>query len=62
MFSTWKFQTTDNGAAELSRQPQVFDPMTAKTKGPQACMHCRAKKVCDLVIDHAAYREKLVTN
>lgn len=62
MFSTWKFQTTDNGAAELSKQPQVFDPMTARTKGPQACMHCRAKKVGNIVINHAAYREILATN
>ncbi|KAI3319190.1 hypothetical protein HD806DRAFT_510277 [Xylariaceae sp. AK1471] len=41
MFSSWKLNTDGNP----SERPQVFDPVTAKTRGPQACDHCRAKKV-----------------
>ncbi|KAK3321252.1 hypothetical protein B0T19DRAFT_478391 [Cercophora scortea] len=43
MFSSWKYQATDCGSV-LTKRPQVFDPVTAKTAGPQACVQCRAKK------------------
>ncbi|KAI0536898.1 hypothetical protein GGR58DRAFT_514210 [Xylaria digitata] len=41
MFSSWKLDTS----GKPMKRPQVFDPVTAKTRGPQACDHCRAKKV-----------------
>ncbi|KAI1130850.1 hypothetical protein F5Y10DRAFT_103621 [Nemania abortiva] len=41
MFSSWKLDS--NG--QPSERPQVFDPVTAKTLVPQACVHCRAKKI-----------------
>ncbi|KAF2969876.1 hypothetical protein GQX73_g3711 [Xylaria multiplex] len=41
MFSSWKLDTS----GRPMKRPQVFDPVTAKTRGPQACNHCRAKKV-----------------
>lgn len=41
MFSSWRLDS--NG--QPSERPQVFDPVTAKTLVPQACVHCRAKKI-----------------
>jgi hypothetical protein len=41
MFSSWKI----GADGEALQRPQIFDPVTAKTKGPQACTHCRARKL-----------------
>ncbi|KAI1485126.1 hypothetical protein F5X96DRAFT_661336 [Biscogniauxia mediterranea] len=41
MFNSWTFKA--NGA--LSERQRTFDPGTGKTVCPQACGHCRAKKL-----------------
>ncbi|KAI0595972.1 hypothetical protein F4775DRAFT_333603 [Biscogniauxia sp. FL1348] len=41
MFNSWTFKA--NGA--LSERKRTFDPGTGKTVCPQACGHCRAKKL-----------------
>ncbi|OTB02488.1 hypothetical protein M426DRAFT_195464 [Hypoxylon sp. CI-4A] len=44
MFSSWRYDTKGNSSILVERS-QEFNPVTAKTIGPQACGNCRAKKL-----------------
>jgi len=57
MFSSWKI----GADGEPLQRPQVFDPVTAKTKGPQACTHCRARKLKCTGEKDGCYRCKSLT-
>ncbi|CAJ2507392.1 Uu.00g085780.m01.CDS01 [Anthostomella pinea] len=44
MFLSWRHESSGDGSV-ASQRSIAFDPVTARTVGPQACSNCRAKKV-----------------